>query len=140
MIQRKQTLWLLFSTICSGLTFKFPFYVGNVLPGTSGVEGPELSAVDNIFLIILTVVTLALALISIFLFKDRKRQIQLTILGLLVAVALIAVYFLYSKNFAPGGHFAITALLSLFIAVGFFFAIRGIRRDQKLIRDLNRLR
>ncbi|MFT4094403.1 MAG: DUF4293 domain-containing protein [Niabella sp.] len=140
MIQRKQTLWLLLSTISSALTFKFPFFTGTVLPNTKGVTGPDLSAVDNIFLILLTVVTLALALVAIFLFKDRKRQVQLTILGLLCAVGLIALYFLYVKNFAPGGHLTLTALLTLFIVIGFFFAMKGIRKDQKLIRDLNRLR
>ncbi|GAB3012102.1 hypothetical protein GCM10027051_13610 [Niabella terrae] len=140
MIQRKQTLWLLLSGISSALTFKFPFYTGTVLADTKGVTGPELSAIDNIFLILLTAAVFLLAIGAIFLFRNRKKQIQAALAGLVGTVALIAVYFTYTKNFAPGGHITLTALLSLIAAVGFYFAIKGIRRDQRLVRDLNRLR
>lgn len=139
MIQRKQTLWLLLSTISSALTFKFPFYTGQVAPNTTGVEGPELTATDNIYLLLLTVVILALSAVSIFLFKDRKRQIQFCFLGLLCAIGLAVTYYTYSKHFLEG-TFALTSILILFIFIGFVFAIQGIRRDQKLIKDLNRLR
>lgn len=139
MIQRKQTLWLLLSAVSSGLTFKFPFYSGVVAPGTTGVEGPELTATDNIYLILLTVLILGLSVVTIFLFKDRKKQIQLSILGLLASLGLIAVYWMYSQNFATG-TIAIWAILTLLIVIGFFFAIQGIRKDQKLIKDLDRLR
>lgn len=139
MIQRKQTLWLLLSTISSALTFKFPFYTGLVAPDTTGVEGPELTATDNIYLILLTVVVAALSAVTIFLFKDRKKQIRFSLIGLLCSIGLIAVYFMYTKNFSQG-TFALTSALTLLIIIGFFFAIRGIRHDQKLIKDLNRLR
>ncbi|MCH5598088.1 DUF4293 domain-containing protein [Niabella ginsengisoli] len=139
MIQRKQTLWLLLSTVCSGLTFKFPFYSGTVAPGVENVTGPELSAVDNIPLIALTAVIVILSAVTIFLFKDRRKQIQFSILGLLMSIGLIALYWSYTSSFATG-NIAITAILTLFILIGFFFAISGIRKDQKLIKDLNRLR
>ena len=139
MIQRKQTLWLLLSTISSGLTFKFPFYSGIVPPETPGVEGPELTATDNIGLILLTAVIVILSLLTIFLFKDRKKQIRFSLLGLAASIGLIALYWMYAQKFTAG-NIAITAILTLFTVVGFFFAIRGIRHDQKLIKDLNRLR
>lgn len=139
MIQRKQTLWLLLSTISSALTFKFPFYTGLVAPDTTGVEGPELTATDNIYLILLTVITVALSAVTIFLFKDRKKQVWYSLAGLVCSIALIAVYFMYTKNFSVG-NFALTSVLTVLTVMGFFFAIRGIRHDQKLIKDLNRLR
>ncbi|GAB3418475.1 DUF4293 domain-containing protein [Niabella aquatica] len=139
MIQRKQTLWLLLSTISSALTFKFPFYIGIVAPDTTGVEGPELTATDNIYLILLTVAVAALSAVTIFLFKDRKKQIRFSLIGLLCSIGLMVVYFMYIKNFSQG-TFALTSVLTLLIIIGFFFAIRGIRHDQKLIKDLNRLR
>lgn len=139
MIQRKQTLWLLLSVISNALTFKFPFYSGIVLPGTKGVTGAELTATDNIFLIILSVAVLALALVAIFLYNDRKKQVLLAVSGLVCSVGLIAVYFVFTRNFQTG-NIALTAILTLFMLIGFFFAIRGIQKDQKLIRDLNRLR
>ena len=139
MIQRKQTLWLLLSTISSALTFKFPFYTGVVAPGTQGVEGPDLTATDNLLLIVLTILIVALSAITIFLFKDRKKQVWYSIGGLLCSVGLIVAYLSYSRNFSQG-TFALTSILTLLAAIGFFFAIRGIRHDQKLIKDLNRLR
>lgn len=140
MIQRKQTLWLLLSGFSSALTFKFPFFTGTTAPDITSVTGPDLTAMDNIFLIILTVVVLASAFVTIFLFKDRRKQLQLSFVGLLGSLGLIALYTMYMKDFEPGGHITLTAVLTLFIVLGFFFAIRGIRHDQKLIRDLNRLR
>ncbi len=139
MIQRKQTLWLLLSAISSALTFKFPFYTGVVTPATKGVEGPELTATDNIYLIILTIVTVVLSAATIFLFKDRKKQVWYSLAGLGCSLILIALYLMYTKNFSEG-TFALTSVLSLLVIVGFIFAIRGIRHDQKLIKDLNRLR
>ncbi|WP_346237272.1 DUF4293 domain-containing protein [Niabella insulamsoli] len=139
MIQRKQTLWLLLSAISSGLTFKFPFYSGVVAPGVTNVTGRELSAVDNIPLILLTAVITILSLATIFLFKDRSRQLLFCVLGVIGSIGLIALYWMYSRGFTTG-NFALTALLSLLTVIGFFFAIGGIRKDQKLIKDLNRLR
>ncbi len=140
MIQRKQTLWLLLSVITSVLTFKFPFFNGTVINGTKGVQGAELTATDNLFLLLLTSAIIIIALVTIFLYKNRKLQIQLTFLGLFLSVGLIALYYYYTKNFEPGGRISLTALLSLLTLTGFFMALRGIRKDQKLIKDLNRLR
>lgn len=139
MIQRKQTLWLLLSSISSALTFKFPFYSGLVAPNTTGVEGPELTATDNIYLILLSAIVLAFSVVTIFLFKDRKKQLSFSLIGLLLSIGLIALYWVYTKNFSAG-NIAITAILTVFIVIGFLFAIQGIRKDQKLIKDLNRLR
>ncbi len=139
MIQRKQTLWLLLSTICGGLSFKLPFYNGTVKAGTVGIKGAELTATDNIWLLTLTIATIAVALTAIFLYKNRKQQLILTFVGLVLSIGLAAVYYLYTKDFESGG-IALTALLTIGTIAGFFFALKGIRNDQKLIRDLNRLR
>lgn len=140
MIQRKQTLWLLVAVICAGLTFKFPFFNGTVINGSTGVEGAEITATDNIFLLVLTSATIFIALLTIFLFKNRRLQIQLSFVGLILSIGLIGLYFYYTKNFEPGGRISLTALFTLFTVLGFLMALRGIRNDQKLIRDLNRLR
>lgn len=139
MIQRKQTLWLLLSLICAALTFRLPFYNGTIKTDAVGVEGADLTASDNIWLMLLAGAVIALALVAIFMFKNRKLQIQLTFIGLLLSVGLLALFYYYTFSFATGG-IALTALVSLGSIVGFFFALRGIRNDQKLIRDLNRLR
>ncbi len=139
MIQRKQTLWLLLATISNALTFKLPFYSGEVVADATDVTGPELTALDNIFLILLTGTILAISVFTIFLYKNRKKQLLFSLVGLLGSVGLIALYWVYTKSFTTG-QIALTALLTLVTIIGFFFAIKGIRHDQKLIKDLNRLR
>ncbi|MGJ7033621.1 DUF4293 domain-containing protein [Niabella hirudinis] len=140
MIQRKQTLWLLLSVICAGLTFEFPFYNGTVINGTEGVTGAEITATDNVWLLLLTGLILVLGVAAIFLYKNRKLQWRLSLTGLLAGIGLIALYVKYMGNFEPGGRISLTALLTLGVIIGFFFALKGIRRDQKLIKDLDRLR
>ncbi|MBO9618763.1 MAG: DUF4293 domain-containing protein [Niabella sp.] len=140
MIQRKQTLWLLLSLICAALTFEFPFYNGTVTNGTAGVAGAEITALNNIWLLLLTGGIILLGAAAIFLYKNRKLQLRLTFIGLLASLGLIVLYVSYIKNFEPGGRISLSALLTLGIVIGFFFAQRGIRRDQKLIKDLDRLR
>jgi hypothetical protein len=140
MIQRKQTLWLLFSVICAGFTYNFPFYNGTVINGTEGVTGAEVTATDNIWLLLLTSVIMLIGLAAVFLYKNRKFQFQLTFAGLIASLGLIALYVKYMQNFEPGGRISLSALFTLGIVIGFFLALRGIRKDQKLIRDLNRLR
>ncbi|MBZ4190316.1 DUF4293 domain-containing protein [Niabella beijingensis] len=140
MIQRKQTLWLLLSVICAGFTFKYPFYNGTVINGTEGVTGAEVTATDNIWLMLLTGAIILLGAAAVFLFKNRKLQLRLTLAGLLASAGLIALYIKYINNFEPGGRISLSALFTVGIVIGFFFAMKGIRRDQKLIRDLDRLR
>lgn len=139
MIQRKQTLWLSLSLICAALTFKFPFYNGTIAAGAVGVEGADLTATDNLWLMMLAGIIAVIALAAIFLYNNRKLQLQLTFAGLLLSVGLIALFYYYTLSFASGG-IALTAVINLGTIAGFFFAMKGIRNDQKLIRDLNRLR
>ncbi|MFV0606973.1 MAG: DUF4293 domain-containing protein [Niabella sp.] len=139
MIQRKQTLWLLFSLVCAALMFKFPFYNGTVKAGAIGVEGAELTATDNIWLLLLSGCVTAVALIAVFMYKNRKLQFRLSFIGLALSIGQIALFYYYSRSFDTGG-IALSALITLGTVAGFFFALKGIRNDQKLIRDLNRLR
>ena len=139
MIQRKQTLWLILSLICAALTFKFPFYNGTVKAGTQGVEGADLTATDNIWLMLLSGAIVLVSVLAIFFFFFCKLQLQLTFVGLALSIGLIALFYYYTSNFETGG-IALTALITLGVVIGFFFALRGIRNDQKIIRDLNRLR
>lgn len=139
MIQRIQTVWLLLALICTALTFRLPFYNGTIKAGATGVEGADLTATDNIWLMLLAGAIIAIALLAVFMFNNRKLQIQLTFAGLILSVGLIALFYYYTSYFQTGG-IALTALVTLGAVLGFVFAMRGIRNDQKLIKDLNRLR
>ena len=136
MIQRIQSLWLLLASACSFLTFRVSFYYGQKAGSTLN---EPLNANSNILLIILAAATGVGALIALFLFKDRKIQLRITIVTMILSILSIVIYFSQTKNFSDG-RFTITAIVSILIPLLLFFAARGIWKDQKLVKSLDRLR
>ena len=139
MIQRQQSLWLFLAATCSFLSFLFPFFGGTTqnATATSGSMS-TLNAGSSFLLILLTGLSLLLSLIIIFLFKDRKLQLKLTLTGLTISILTIVLFFSEMKNL-PG----VIALSSVFVfAVPIFYimAARGIWKDKKLIKNLDKLR
>lgn len=138
MIQRIQSVWLFLASIFNAITFRFPFYVGDWQKDT--VEQViDLNAQTTLILTIITVITGMLALVNIFLFNNRKLQLKLTYAGLLLSVLLLVMYFLEMGNFNSGG-IALWSLFYFAIFVFYLLAAKGIRKDEKLIKSLDRLR
>lgn len=142
MIQRIQSIWLLLAAVAAFLTLKFSFYSGNMVdPATNTAGYQVLTARTTILLTILSVAAGLGALISIFLYKDRKKQFRVVMLVLLVSVLNIVLFFLETRKFVPGeGNYDLTAALALVVPVFLILAMRGIRRDEKLVKSLDRLR
>jgi hypothetical protein len=78
-------------------------------------------------------------IVDIFLFKNRKLQLRLAILALIISIADIVYYFSKIKAFA-NGELSLASLFYFVVPIILFLAARGIWRDQKLIRSLDRLR
>lgn len=135
MIQRIQSIWLFFAAIFSLATLKFSFYSGN----KDNKLFAELNGTSNFLLLILAVAVALTALSTIFLFKNRKLQMQLSLLGFLLQVIAIVIYFLQTKQYTEGS-FTLTSVLTFIIPVFFILAIMGIRKDSKLIKSMDRLR
>jgi predicted MFS family arabinose efflux permease len=138
MIQRQQSLWLLLAAVASFLSFKFPFYTGNILENNMS-RFEELEGGSNFFLLVLTGISILISLIAIFLYKDRKTQFKLTIGGILIAIILLILYFSQLKKFT-NGNFALTAVFVFAILIGYLMAARGIWKDEKLVKSLDKLR
>lgn len=134
MIQRVQSLWLLLAGACAFATFFFEFYAG-----ISSSNPPFLKAGANFLLSSVTVAIGALALINIFLYKQRTLQLRLCVLGILLEALLIFLYYREVKTYSVGTY-AITAILHGVIVMAFFLAAKGINKDEKLIKDSDRLR
>lgn len=139
MIQRQQSLWLFFAAICSVLSFFFPFFGGaeQNVTATSGSMS-TLNAGSSFFLIILTGALILLSLVTIFLYKDRKLQFRLAIAGLVISILIVVLFF--SEIKALPGVIALSSVFVFLVPIFYFLAIRGIRRDEKLIKSLNKLR
>ncbi len=161
MIQRIQTVYLFIVCIlslvclCTGV-------------GTYIVGGEEVAAFSNFTfdafgqfekfesagpwaLGILLIVVTFLSIISIMLFHKRMRQLRLTIMStiLLVGYVLTYVFFAYIYKeklllFLPGQAVefspSIIASLPVVSIILNIFAICGIRKDEALVRSLDRLR
>jgi hypothetical protein len=136
MIQRIQTLWLLVAVAAGLLSLKFPFYTGSLVVDNSYLR---LTAAENIPILILTVLSVLISFVTIFLFKSRKRQTSLTALNIFISIIIIVLYFLRLKDFSTGS-FSLTSIFVFVLPVALIMALIGIRRDEKVIRSLDRLR
>jgi hypothetical protein len=88
-------------------------------------------------------------LIAIFLYSNRKRQLLLVNLGLILSLLLFALCIAFPDHFSGAaaivepptvaGYSIGSFILALFPAL-FFFAGRNIKKDEKLVKDADRLR
>jgi hypothetical protein len=134
-----QTLWLLIASACGFLTLKLSFFSGN-RSGASQVKTFEhLNATGTIPLVVFTVCIAVATLIAIFLYKNRKLQLRVIIIAIFLSLFNIFLYYRETQNFVEG-NYDLTAILSLAIPFFLILAARGISKDQKLVKSLDRLR
>ena len=138
MLQRIQSVWLLLAAGFDAITFKVPFYSGDWIHDKF-LAVVDLNAKTTNWLTILSVITGLVALATIFMFKNRKLQLRLCYLGLFLTLILLTGYFLLLDDFI-GGSISIWCVFYFAILACFAFAARGIRKDEKLIRSMDRFR
>jgi hypothetical protein len=136
MIQRIQTLWLVFAAVAGIFSIKFPFYTGSLAVNNAYLS---LTASENIPILVLTVLSVLISLITIFYYKNRGRQTGLTLLNIFVSIVIIVLYILRLKDFSTGS-FSLTCLFVFAMPVFLIMALLGIRKDAKIIKSLDRLR
>ena len=137
MIQRIQTIWLLLAAVMVFLTLKFSTYFGT---NKDLIPSSFLNGLATLPLIFTTFATGIVALAGIFLYKNRKLQFRFTLLGILLQVLLMFLYFKEIQTYVGKGNFSITAVFHAGVLLFFILAAQGIKRDDKLIKDSNRLR
>jgi len=125
MIQRIQSVYLFF-VFCLMATLAF-------IPFSSSLA------------VLVGVGTVAvLALITIFFYKNRSLQIKISYTMLLLLVLIYALYFIENRLYLPVADFLrqvrFTFVFPFISIILVYLAIRGIKKDEKLIRSLDRLR
>jgi drug/metabolite transporter (DMT)-like permease len=135
MIQRIQTIWLLLAAAASLASLKFSFYSGL----NKDSLFTNLNGLSNFLLFIATVAVALAAIISIILFKNRKRQIQVVVVGLLLQAGVLVYYFLQTQQYKEG-NYNLSSILSFAVPVFLILALMGIRKDEKIIKSMDRLR
>ncbi len=140
MIQRTQTLWLLFVSILGLTSLKTSFYSGHRINDAA----KTMNFVNGSYSFFLTVATTAvvfISLINIFLYKNRKLQIRLGIVTFIISILTLLLYYWQSKSFiAAESSYDLTSVIPMVIPVLLILAIRGIWKDERLIKSSDRLR
>ncbi len=100
---------------------------------------------DHIGLIGLTAGGAILALISIFLFNNRKLQVAMSSFAAILVLPLIGLsYFLFSGNAATDSMATTSLSAGFFLPIASFvmclLAVSFIRKDEKLVKSMDRLR
>lgn len=136
MIQRVQTVWMIIAAIAIFLTLKFSFYSGTLLTDNSF---HSVIATDNFILMVLTCAMGSALIINIFLYKHRTLQFRICIIAILLEVILLFLYYRQTKLYS-NGTLDIWAIFHLVTIIALILAAVGIYKDEKLIKDSNRLR
>src|SRR4029079_11392590 len=136
MLQRMQSIWLLLAGVAAFLTIKFAFYSGVPLVPVEPVNFQVLRATSSLWILIITIALVCIAVINIFLYKNRKLQGRLAILGIILSLLNIFLYFRETAHYTQC-QFSITAILPILVPLFFFLASRGIYKDEKLVKSLD---
>jgi peptidoglycan/LPS O-acetylase OafA/YrhL len=136
MIQRIQTLYLLIVIL---LAAALPFWVNL----WSDVKGKEIFAKDDILISGAFFVSAILALIAIVLYKKRQNQFVVNRLNMILNLFLLGFFVYRSLNLS--GEISVSEkgigmLIPIFSIVFLVLANKAIRKDEDLVKSVDRLR
>ena len=141
MIQRLQSVWLLLAALCAAFTYRISFYSGNKIGPDNKTVFEKLTASSHFILLITTALLVAGCLFIILQYKNRKQQLWLTLTAATLSVINLIIYFGETKKFLPNeSNYGLAAALALAIPILLILAARGIWKDEKLVKSVDRLR
>lgn len=136
MIQRIQTFFLLIAAIIAGV---LPF----LLPLGTDEKGTAKFALDEPLVLVVFAVSALLALMVIFMYKKRQNQFVVNRLNIILNLFLLG-FFVYRSLSLSGGtevsEKGIGMLIPVFSIVFLVLANRAIKKDEDLVKSVDRLR
>lgn len=146
MIQRIQSLYLLLAAAAGAAALSFNLWKATL----SNNAVTYVNASSNYLLFVLYIIIIALAAVCIFLFKKRKLQFRLTIFNILFGFGALGYQYYVvqqtANKISTGGvviassSYQLASFLPIVVIILLFLAARGIYKDEKLIKSLDRLR
>lgn len=131
MIQRIQSIYLLVATIATSLiAFKVPIYTLNER---------LFMAQDDTKMFILTIVGALFSLFGLFMFKNRKFQMKLIRLTILIQMIIGVRLFMVFNKFEIVLNNTLLFLV-VFTLIALIMAYRGVKKDEDLVRSVDRIR
>jgi len=136
MIQRIQSLYLFIVTAL----FASLFFVRLVT-----LNGVDFCVTDSVYMIIITAVIALLSLGTIFCFNNRTLQIRVTIFNMLLMLGwyAMAAFLVWKSGYATTDNELDLSIVVVFPIISIildYLAIRGILKDEALVKSYDRLR
>ncbi len=144
MIQRIQTIFLFLAAASFGGLFGLPFAKSDV--SMAGLfEDQVYNVFDNPILIGLVALGILLSIVAIFMFKNRKSQVKIvygviTLAILTIIVAILLVFQDSESDISGNIQEGMGLGLPIFSIIFGFLANRFIKKDDKLVKSMDRLR
>ncbi len=136
MLQRIQTIYLLLAALTSGgLIFIFKLWEDQ--------SGQTVFVEDVLAVLALTLVSAFISFVAIFLFKNRKLQFVLGRLNILLNLILLGLFVYWSLNISGESNISekgIGMLIPVFSIVFLVLANKAIKKDEDLVKSVDRLR
>jgi hypothetical protein len=118
---------------------------------TFGDNYAQMQTTGPFALAVVLIAVTAISLYTIFLFNKRKTQMRLTVFNLILLVGYLAAYaffaWLYQQKMIdavqqsqPDFQLRLSAVYPLVSIILCVLGYKGIRKDEKLIQSLNRIR
>jgi hypothetical membrane protein len=145
MIQRKQSIWLLLAALLNaavflGANFSIETRIQNVL------QTNRYTVLQHLPSTLFILAAIVLALIAIFLFRKRPLQMKMCLIALLATMAYCFINWMRIKEVFANNKmisnysFGLASITPYFAIVFILLACLGIRKDEKLVKSLDRLR
>ena len=136
MIQRIQTLYLLIVGLISGV---MPFFLNLWVE----VGGKEVFAQDEVLVSLVFYIVTVLAVVSIVMYKKRQNQFVVNRLNMILNLFLLG-FFVYRSLSLSGetvvSEKGIGMLIPVFSIVFLVLTNRAIKKDEDLVKSVDRLR
>lgn len=153
MLQRIQTVYLLLVLACLGLTFAFPFAefdMKYVLDNQGAFLLDRSQSLETLLpfpMAYIAVSLIGLTAFTILAYRDRKKQLLLGKLSYLLILGFVVCVYMSIDHIVDqlGGEsvkieYLVSTYLPVIALVFLFLANRGIKRDEELVKSLDRLR
>lgn len=148
MIQRIQTIFLLITIAAISIELTTPILTSSVSDQAGIYQDGSVYIREYMPVLIVLALSILLGIICIFLFKNRQTQKLLVILTLLLLLGgnLVSgfVFSTPTKAMIDTAHAVISPGLGLFMPVigliSLLLAYRGINKDDKIVKSMDRLR
>ena len=136
MIQRIQSIYLLLIVLINSI---LPFFVDLWV----SVSGEKINVQNNVLFLSLFIASAVLAFVCIFLFKNRKNQFVINRLNIILNLFLLGFFVYRSLNLSGETEVSekgIGMLIPIVSIVFLVIANRAIKRDEDLVKSVDRLR